>query len=794
MKKLSCLALMLLAGCGGNDKDTGGQIILPAPNNEPNLEISSIVNAVENTAINIPYVKTDTDNDDVILSIEYNGNLLDISDLEGSLEVSIGEVTIDIEESFIVNITDGTDNVQYEITINISDNGGESTNTPPTLDIETSIIINENETLDIPYKITDADENNVTLLYSYSGNNITIEKLDGIFRIHAKDVESDTIETIDLLASDGIQETSSQLTVTIKNRTPVDSITNLPSNRSLGVNVTGVNYWATQYSTIDIMKQSSPWIPRCETGSCDESWDTGEFDFIELDDNGWPLKIPLVEDKELFNIVTTIVFDSNSHPRKENRYYVLYDGEGTVSYTMTGSKNEDLSTTGMDVLDLTETNWLAINIHSTNPDNHLRNIRIIPEGGICDTQDSYAQSIDLCNGTFTHFLDNYNTQIFHPMLLSDLKSFRSIRFMDWFNTVGNPMKEWSERTLPEHRTWMNKNGAPIETAILLGQLLNSEIWINIPVQVNDDFVTNYARFLKNKTTKNIYIEYGNEVWNSAYPFNIDGNYITEQAINAWGETNGDTPEHELKHNWYAKRTIEICDVFEEIIGEEQVVCTINTQAANSWIADYTIRCPIFSENNPLIDNCSSGIDAIAIAPYFAGYLGRVEYMDTLKLWKTEGTLESNIRKELIGKDEFNVASIAPLSLIYSDTPNDGAVSEIVTHISENKIVSELYNKRLLSYEGGQHIVGLGEALNDAVMTEIYTDINRYSVMGDAYNESLVHWREQGGELFHHWLGVQGYSKFGSWGMKENQWDNESFKFNALKDFSLNITCWWENCQ
>ena len=86
--------------------------------------------------------------------------------------------------------------------------------------------------------------------------------------------------------------------------------------------------------------------------------------------------------------------------------------------------------------------------------------------------------------------------------------------MDWGNTNGNRIMNWSDRTLP-NSVQSDSFGVAYEYMIDICNSSAKDMWINIPVLANDNFITQLATLLLNnlRKDKNIYIEYGNEVWN-----------------------------------------------------------------------------------------------------------------------------------------------------------------------------------------------------------------------------------------------------------------------------------------
>lgn len=109
-----------------------------------------------------------------------------------------------------------------------------------------------------------------------------------------------------------------------------------------------------------------------------------------------------------------MVRDLNGHYEK-GTYVCLYDGDGVLEFNMEDVKDirRDIGRIEVDVEPSTSfNNGIFLKIVWTNPEDPVRNIRLIRPG----------------------FEETYQEQKFHPRYLDRLKSFSTLRFMDWANT------------------------------------------------------------------------------------------------------------------------------------------------------------------------------------------------------------------------------------------------------------------------------------------------------------------------------------------------------------------------
>ncbi len=194
--------------------------------------------------------------------------------------------------------------------------------------------------------------------------------------------------------------------------------------------------------------------------------------------------------------------------------------------------------------------------------------------------------------------------LFHRPAKELLSRFEVLRFMDFLATNSNQQREWVDRPLPSQPSfnrsverngygWQGRGG-PWEHVVLLANELGVDVWINIPVRASDDYVRKVAQLFRygsdgvvpytapreNPTYPpldpklRLYVEYGNELWNSAG--SIFGDAFTWNAEQAAAEVaTGKSPlAYDGESNrWYlawrriAKRGVEISYAFREVFGD-----------------------------------------------------------------------------------------------------------------------------------------------------------------------------------------------------------------------------------
>ena len=523
----------------------------------------------------------------------------------------------------------------------------------------------------------------------------------------------------------------------------------------LGTNLAGFADWSSQMPFVDLFKMSRMWLTQCQywvahpDPGCTGQWDTGEQAQLDLDEHSWVKSLPKSEDAPIF---TTVATYWAMYPQfKGGRYVVLYDGEGTLNYAFSAHKIDSESKPGRDVVNIVpDTNngtAIMVTLTATDPHktgNYLRNIRMIPE--------AYEQT--------------YTQQVFTPEFLDRTRPFQVLRFMDWMATNGSDEQSWAKRPhLADARYthYGQQRGIPLELMLQLVSTLNQSPWFNMPHQADDDYMRQFATMVRDTldSHKKVYVEYSNEVWNTIF---AQSSYALKQGRALWPDSVAD--DHTVRLNWYGKRSAEMCHIWKEVFGNQanRVVCVMGGQAAWSYPAEQALDCPLWKEG-PCKDY---GIDALAVAPYFGGYLGS----------------SPSLNSELSGWLNDSDGGLAKLFLelqqggVLSSSPTGGALLQAKKWMATQQQVAQQRGLQLISYEGGQHIANIWNALSQGVV-DLFTKANADPRMGDVYRQYLATWQAQGGGLFMHYSDIATPGNYGAWGALSHVGETTSAKYAAL---------------
>jgi PA14 domain len=199
--------------------------------------------------------------------------------------------------------------------------------------------------------------------------------------------------------------------------------------------------------------------------------------------------------------------------------------------------------------------------------------------------------------------------IWNPDYEALFSNFSAIRSMDLLNTNNTTQTTWSNRSLPSDAKLNDGQGAdtgsavPLEYLVELCNETGKDLYLNIPQEANNQYITDEAELLKYGSDANgnpytspqanpvyaplnenlhVYIEYSNEVWNISFAQNSqnydeasqaftdyrDGNttasdYADGEAIDYDGTT---TMNGFIAERYHAERTVDTSNIFRTVWG------------------------------------------------------------------------------------------------------------------------------------------------------------------------------------------------------------------------------------
>jgi hypothetical protein len=317
-----------------------------------------------------------------------------------------------------------------------------------------------------------------------------------------------------------------------------------------------------------------------------------------------------------------------------------------------------------------------------------------------------------------------STATFHPTFKNSLAHFSTFRFMDWGSTNANPQVNWTDRTRPNHATQTRRQGVALELMIQLVNETGKNLWVNVPHAATNAYVSSMAALLRDQVPagRKIYVEYSNEIWNDDFRF-TQYPWVRDNIAGANQATK------------YANRAGEIMDIFTNVFNQ-------NTSRGTAQQRLVRVASWGRSQNagfGTILAAKASKFDAIAFNAYFGTTF-------------TPTTVPSPLPND----DQL-------ISATYSNWPTRQ------TEYTQIKNYATQYNKRLLTYEGGQHYNGARGAENNDALTARLQAFNRSFQMRNFYrNTHLNFMNTLGVDLHNSFSHCSAWGKWGSWGMMETQ--------------------------
>ncbi len=492
----------------------------------------------------------------------------------------------------------------------------------------------------------------------------------------------------------------------------------------IGTNLGRLNNLNSQIAFVDLFKQSS--------GSPFDPWSPS----VPTDAMGYPLSIVAPA------YVETILASVADGRYPAGQYTLIFTGDGTIQLgrDASGTFNQT-SGTGSYPFTVSQPTSQGIRVRITRSSaaNPVKDIRVVMPG----------------------HASTYQTQPFYPPLLSQLQGFGVIRFMAWSRTNDSQFSSWSQRTTPSHATQARTYGPSYEHAISLCNQAQADPWFTIPHLADDNFIQQLALLIKNNlnTSRNVYIEYSNELWNGQF------------GQTAWVQNQGlslglNTQAARAGRYFNAKRSAEIFHIFETEFGAQssRVKKVLATQSGNATVTnDILFAFSQSSINGVSVNPWGIEADYLAGAPYFGGQLST----------------------DLIAQGEVNSISIDTILQRVQTT----YLPQALTRMQTDKAAIDAFNAsgnhhlQLVAYEGGQSLAPSGSESSNTVLAQKLIDVNRHPLMYDIYRQYLQGWEDRGGQLFLHYHLVQTPNEYGSWGALEylDQPLSQAHKYRALRD-------------
>ncbi len=460
----------------------------------------------------------------------------------------------------------------------------------------------------------------------------------------------------------------------------------------LGANLQPIRDWSFTPVYVDLMHQARKF------GSPAAPWDEA----APLGADGWP-----VGD---FGVV--LMTGASKYSGNAGTYKLSFRGHAKVTGVATSAKVinpsydavRDLSSA--DVVLAANEDQLMLSFTGTGPG--IKEVKLIRPG-----------------------YDTAISPLFTQTFLSHIARFKTLRFMDWLRTNNNRVTSWESRAAPETTHYASDAGVPWEHIIALANQTQKDIWINLPISVDDDYALQLARLLKRtlNADSKVYLEYSNEIWNGGFEQYNSNRAMAMAEVQADPASkliyDGTTKQDQIAFRRIAKRLKEVSDIFRGVYGDGamftlirpvlgfQVVQSITAQLGLDFVAD-------------VYGPPASFFYAIAGAPYFD--LGDQQTVDGLSTEQVLTAMSNSIQR-----------------------------ASIVSDLEADQALAAWYGLKFLAYEGGPATFGPGSLAAKKAA-------NLDPRMLDLCVDYLHRWYQQGGDMMMWFMAGAGDwdTPYGTW--------------------------------
>jgi hypothetical protein len=479
----------------------------------------------------------------------------------------------------------------------------------------------------------------------------------------------------------------------------------------LGVNLPGISDWSATPVYVDLVRQARRF------GTPGAPWDEA----AAVGADGWP-----IGDFGIF-----LMTGQSGVSGTAGTYKVSFQGRATVDVVSSNARVDNQvhdpagNRTTLDVVVPQGADQLALKFTETR--GGIKFLKVIRPGYSAD-----------------------DPPLFTRPFLEHIAPFKTLRFMDWLATNADTGSvAWQSRPTPESVPYASRRGVPWEHVIALANETGKDIWINIPVRADDDYVRQLAKLLRSSLRPDlrVYVEYSNEIWNGAFPqfgLNIDmarAELLADpRSVLAY---DGTTDPNTIGLRRVASRLKQIGDIFRVEYGAAAMMSTIRPVLSGQVVQPRVAEVGL-AFIDAVYGPPSRYFYAIAGAPYF-----------NLGSRQTTDGLDPDQVLQAMGDSIAEVAT--------------------VNAFEKNRALASWYGLRWLAYEGGSDTFGAGSIAAKAAASmdpRIEGLCLRY----------LQIWNEAGGDLFMWYTAGAGQwtSPYGAWELTTDLATTDAPKLRCLQ--------------
>jgi hypothetical protein len=348
----------------------------------------------------------------------------------------------------------------------------------------------------------------------------------------------------------------------------------------LGINLTSNADWDGTRIFADAMKQSRGW---CTVSSC--------ANLLPTDAQGWP-----TEDFTVIPVAGPTNLNGTYLMRFKGLAQLFINfGYGTFSAGGTNYGATLPSGAGYDAATNTTTATLTITpSDSINIYLNYTNTQRTPASALNTGLTGIQMMRPTSPGAPTYYGPD---TLFNAALVSAVSPFTVIRGMTYLNTNGTTIATWNDRVLPGAPIQAQYNGGSLEYLVMLANETGKDLWVNVPVSANADYILKLAELLRYgsngvlpytspqsnpkyppvQSNIDIYIEYSNEVWNFSFAQAQTNLQLAEAEVAAGNSPlNYDGSTNIYYWGWrrVAEQAVNISNIFRGIWGSAAMMTQI----------------------------------------------------------------------------------------------------------------------------------------------------------------------------------------------------------------------------
>lgn len=212
---LSIVLALALTACGGGGDDAsgnnGGSTPPPPSNTAPVINgLSAAYQMPENTRLTVPFTVTDAESDAITLSVSSSNTAVTVSQTGSELLLVAAEISQNISATITLTANDGKATTSKSFTLDVTDNR------PPVISgLSSTYQMEENAQLSIPFTVTDAEGDPISVSVSSSDPVVTVSHSGHELLLITGEVVQDMATTVSLIASDGKSSATTLFTLNV---------------------------------------------------------------------------------------------------------------------------------------------------------------------------------------------------------------------------------------------------------------------------------------------------------------------------------------------------------------------------------------------------------------------------------------------------------------------------------------------------------------------------------------------------------------------------------------------------